>query len=384
MKLAAISMIRDEADIIVPFLRHLAALFDIVFLLDQRSSDGSGEVMRQACAAQAGWFYHYMDFAGRHQAEVNTVFMARAFDHGADAVFFIDSDEFVGVRAPAELQKAVLRCQERDAVGMFRLRACVPAAFNKWHFDPSDTLWISDSSSLWPKVIVTRSAFENVRGIRVSQGSHAVLSLDEEPLPYLDVGHLLHVPIRSRQQFVQKVFLSVISNLAKNNLMLKEGRHKRRLLEMIAGDELSDVVLASIASQYPPVDEISWWDSLDEFPSRGFSQRTLGVPFSNLGLREPPQSDFRRILARCLTDCATTIPRGTPNNTTSWRSASVRPSRTMGWRTNAAKPIWWISYDCTRPITADKSRSRNMSTRAAPREPRPGLRPRTSGLDAFR
>lgn len=50
MKLAAISMIRDEADIIVPFLRHLAALFDMVFLLDQRSSDGSEEVIRDLVA----------------------------------------------------------------------------------------------------------------------------------------------------------------------------------------------------------------------------------------------------------------------------------------------------------------------------------------------
>jgi len=41
MKLAAISMIRDEADIVASFLRHLDAMFDIVILLDQRSSDGS-------------------------------------------------------------------------------------------------------------------------------------------------------------------------------------------------------------------------------------------------------------------------------------------------------------------------------------------------------
>lgn len=97
MKLAAISTIRGETDIIVPFLRHLAALFDIVFLPDQRSSDGTGEVMREACAARENWFFYLCDFASRHQKEVNAIFMQKAFEQGADAVFFIDSDEFIGV-----------------------------------------------------------------------------------------------------------------------------------------------------------------------------------------------------------------------------------------------------------------------------------------------
>lgn len=90
MKLAAISMIRDEADIIVPFLRHLDALFDIVILLDQRSSDGTEEVMRAACAQRADWEYVLCDFGGRHQKEAANMLMARAFALGADVVFFLD------------------------------------------------------------------------------------------------------------------------------------------------------------------------------------------------------------------------------------------------------------------------------------------------------
>lgn len=106
---------------------------------------------------------------------------------------------------------------------------------------------------------------------------------------------------------------------------------------MIAEDELSDVVLTSIACQYPPVGKISWWDSLDEFPSRGFCQRTLGIPLSDLPLRESPQLDFGRIFARCLTE-----------------------------------------FQQDRCITGDKSRS-NISIRAWRRKPPLRLRPKTSG-----
>src|SRR5215469_3946490 len=95
MRLAAISMIRDEADIIIPFLRHLDALFDIVLLLDQRSSDGSGEVMRAACEARSDWLYYFCDFAGRHQKEAINLLIPQAFRLGADVVFLIDGDEFI-------------------------------------------------------------------------------------------------------------------------------------------------------------------------------------------------------------------------------------------------------------------------------------------------
>lgn len=55
MKLAVISLIRDEADITAPFLRHLDAVLEIVFLLDQRSSDGSTQIMKAACDQRARW-----------------------------------------------------------------------------------------------------------------------------------------------------------------------------------------------------------------------------------------------------------------------------------------------------------------------------------------
>ena len=90
MKLAAISMIRDEADIVASFLRHLDAMFDIVILLDQRSSDGSTVVMKAACGQRADWRYYLCDFAGRHQKEMINFIMPKAFEMGADALFVLE------------------------------------------------------------------------------------------------------------------------------------------------------------------------------------------------------------------------------------------------------------------------------------------------------
>lgn len=303
MKLAAISMIRDEADIIAPFLRHLAALFDIVFLFDQRSSDGTSDVMREVCAARENWSYYFCDFAGRHQKEVNTIFMQKAFKHGADAVFFLDSDEFIGVPSKADLQKMAYKMNEGNAIGDFHWRPCVPTTFDEWHFDPSVPLWVANQNSHWKKIAVSRSAFLSAPSIRVTAGNHdVVVSEGKDDLQHMQSGHFFHVPVRSRQQLIQKVFVSAIANFAKNNLMTGESLHKRRLLEVIADQELSDDVLASISGRFSELGEFVLWGRMTELAQHGFLRRTLDIPIADFSLPLFPRPDLNRIIARCLRD----------------------------------------------------------------------------------
>src|SRR4029077_13508080 len=78
MKLALVSMIRDEADILPAFLEHASELFDMGFLLDHRSSDGSQKIMDDFCSGFSGWSYFKLDFPGRHQRDMSNIFMRRA------------------------------------------------------------------------------------------------------------------------------------------------------------------------------------------------------------------------------------------------------------------------------------------------------------------
>jgi hypothetical protein len=303
MKLAAISMIRDEADIIAPFVRHLAALFDIVFLLDQRSSDGTGDTLRQVCRGRENWFCYLCDFAGRHQKEVNAIFMRKAFEQGADAVFFIDSDEFVGVASKAALEDKACLLSESQAIGVFHLRACVPAAFDGWPFNPLAPLWIAVEDSSTQKIAISRTLFLSMPEIHVSQGNHSVIVAEGKKEPvHVQMGHYFHIPVRSRQQFVQKVFVSAIANLAKNNPMISEGVHKRRLLEIIADCDLSDEVLASISGKYAKLRVLAQGTELKDLPQQEFVRRALDVPLSDIPLPLFPRPELSRIMARCLRD----------------------------------------------------------------------------------
>lgn len=302
MKLAAISMIRDEADIIGTFLRHLAALFDLVFLLDQRSSDGTSQVIQDACKARPGWSHWHMDFAGRHQKEATTLFMARAFEEGADAVFFLDCDEFIEVRTRADFEAAATRIIDQAAPGVFRWRPCVPQRFDRWPFSTRDKVWIAGQESRVQKIAVPRPLFLASTGLRVDQGSHRVRDREGNPLKgAIRIGNFLHLPVRSRQQFLQKVFISAFANLAKNNPMTQEGRHKRRFLEIISERDLAEMTLTCIGAQFPMLDEApQWWSNTKELKRAGFQKGRLDIPFGELALPTPPRPDLARIIARCL------------------------------------------------------------------------------------
>jgi hypothetical protein len=302
MKLAAISMIRDESDLVGTFLRHLAALFDLVFLLDQRSSDGTTEVIKRACQLRPGWSHWHMDFAGRHQKEVTTLFMARAFDAGADAVFFLDCDEFIDVRTRTDLEAAAVRMLGLTTPGIFSWKACVPLRLDRWTFTPRDKVWIAGQATPVEKIAVPRTLFLAKPGLCIAQGSHSVLDHAGNKIPAgIPIGSLIHLPVRSRQQFLQKVITSAFANLAKNNPMTHEGVHKRRFLEVISERELSEMALTCIGAQFPMRHAPpQWWTKTRELKQAGFTKTRLSVPFAELALPTPPRPDLARIIARCL------------------------------------------------------------------------------------
>lgn len=302
MKLAVICMIRDEADIIGLFLRHLAALFDLVYLLDQRSSDGTSAVIRQASDGRPGWSHWHMDFSGRHQKEVTTLFMARAFEAGADAVFFLDCDEFAEVGSRAELDAIAARMIEQAALGVWQWKACVPLRLGRWPLGPRDKFWIAGRNTPVAKIAVPRPVYLAAPGLRIAQGSHHAHDADGAMIAGgIPIGSLLHIPVRSRQQFLQKVFTSAIANLAKNNPMNQEGRHKRRFLEMITERGLTDMELTCIGAQFPMLHKPpKWWTKTKRLKRAGFAKARLPIAFAPLVLPTPPKPDLARLVARCL------------------------------------------------------------------------------------
>lgn len=305
MKLAVISMIRDEGDIISPFLKHLSALFDIVFLFDHRSSDGSSDVMQKACAQHKEWHYYYCDFAGYHQKIISTIFMKKAFALGADAVFFMDSDEFVDTESKLELQNAAALINDKKAIGFFEWRPCIPETFNEWNFDISTPMWVADKNSNMSKIAISRSSFMSTPSMGITQGNHNVTPRRiAEAVQRLHLGHYFHIPIRSHAQVVKKVLVQGFAERARNSSMIKDNWHTRQIVELISEKRLSDDVLTSLAGKYSEMRDFECWVKQNELAQNGFTRRTLNVPTADLSLPQPAQPELTEILARCVRDFA--------------------------------------------------------------------------------
>lgn len=193
---------------------------------------------------------------------------------------------------------------ERAVPGVFRWRACVPYRLDRWPFNPRDKVWIASEHTPVRKIAVPRTLLSASPGFRIAQGSHDVLDREGHAVQDgVPIGSLIHLPVRSRQQFLQKVFTSAIANLAKNNPMIHEGVHKRRFLEMISERDLSDMALICIGAQFPMRHQPpQWWTKTRELKKAGFAKARLAVPFAELALPTPPRSDLVRIVARCLLD----------------------------------------------------------------------------------
>jgi len=170
MKLFLAAMIRNELDVLPAWLAHVAALFDRGCLVDHLSSDGS-EALLRTFARRPGWTCRPLTTAAYLQAELSNELLERAFAEGADAVLFLDADEFVAELDRAALERAVAALDAGLRLGHLRWRNCAPAEYTDT-FALDRPAWLCDLAE-HKKIVIPRWAHQRWPGqVRVNQGNH--------------------------------------------------------------------------------------------------------------------------------------------------------------------------------------------------------------------
>ena len=96
MRVTAISMVRNEADVIEAFVRHHAEIVDELVVVDHRSVDGTDEMLRALAEEGLPLRVRSEDSPVQRQNVVMTGLMREAAaDGGADWVLPLDADEFL-------------------------------------------------------------------------------------------------------------------------------------------------------------------------------------------------------------------------------------------------------------------------------------------------
>lgn len=241
MILGVIAQVRDEIDILRPWLQHVDALFDKAFLIDHQSIDGTSEMIKQAVAQRPGWNYYFLDVKTQLQAATATLIMHEAFASGVDYLFFLDGDEFIQVESRAELEGLLVNRPNPLIAADMHWKNCIRKNLSSHPFSFNELLWIPEKISNHKKIILPREQyFKYGHDLRISHGNHSAFTYTGVKLNSECVGTLMHLPIRSRNQAIRKIILTVIAERGFGTRDPKRSEHTYEMLRRIAQGELDD------------------------------------------------------------------------------------------------------------------------------------------------
>lgn len=108
-KIAVISMVKNESDIIEHFVRHNLSFADIVIIMDHDSCDGTSEILRCLQKEDNKLIVYKCDAMGYIQSEIMTSLMKEAaLKYGADVIVPLDADEFLLSYSGHEIRTAIM------------------------------------------------------------------------------------------------------------------------------------------------------------------------------------------------------------------------------------------------------------------------------------
>ena len=226
MKVWSVSMVRNEADIIEPWVRHNLAVLDGMAIIDHGSIDPTLDILRRLAGERLPLVLVDGRAPGYLQEQMTTALARQVFAQtGADFVVPLDADEF-------------LKTPSRDA--MRRALAAIPSGMHgllHWltyvpdFARPADDILallrgarrLAAERHPYHKAIVGRHLLADPNAM-LANGNHFVAreyqgsSEDAPRHARVRAEHaaIAHVPIRSADQFCTKVLTKKLGRIAAN------------------------------------------------------------------------------------------------------------------------------------------------------------------------
>jgi hypothetical protein len=264
MRLAGVTIVRDECDIVEAFVRHNAAILDRLYVVDNRSSDATPEILRRLAAEGLPLSLGRDEELPYYQGLKTTALIRAALADGPwDCLFPLDGDEFLRVEDRAALEAAIQRLAPGEA-GLLACDQYAPAESDD-PAEPDPVARIVHRAAAVPaqppfhgKAIVP-AALASRPGVAIDEGNHHVLVTGHAaPERRLAAARVAHWPVRSAEQMISKVVTTRLAWLSRQDYRPGLGHHIALLYDQlkerpaVAESDLQDVAFAYLDSYLGP------------------------------------------------------------------------------------------------------------------------------------
>lgn len=207
-KLAAVTMARDECDIIELFVKINSRVFDAIYIVDHMSRDGTAEIIASLIANGYPVKYSRLNSRQFNQGEVITNLVRQVANLDLyDYIVPLDADEFLVLPSQKAVEDEISKYTSQNEYALIPWRTYCPISDDYYTVDAPlyELFRMRDQEpEQYFKVLIGN---EYAKGCEVSFGSHGAVNHKFVFEPKILPLYLAHVPLRSCSQMLNKAIL---------------------------------------------------------------------------------------------------------------------------------------------------------------------------------
>jgi hypothetical protein len=239
MRLVAVAIVKNEADVIEAFVRHTLAWVDHLFILDHESTDGTREIL-QALRAEGLPLRLFTDDALGHIQEYRSNYLSRLAvrELQADWIVPLDADEFLCGLDRAALEADLAASHPGHARSLTLLNYLYTDADDRTEANPVLRLQHCEPQRSPTRKVMVSAALTRDESVTAIMGSHALVrdgqKLPDQPLN--EAFHLAHYPLRSPEHQLLRIVFPQLQKFSHGKTHEDIGTHNRLGFQLLAED----------------------------------------------------------------------------------------------------------------------------------------------------
>lgn len=238
MKIASITMVKNESDIIESFVRYNLNVVDEMIILDNGSTDETLKILNKLKDENLPiHIFQDEDKNYEQDTKITALLKKAVYEFNADIICPLDADEFLtsDTNNPRKLIEQI----KPDTYFFVKWRSYVPLGNENYNekFIPSKIINCFDEKiEKYYKVIIPKELVINFDA-KISMGNHNIIydqkyknQINSKKIEELRISHF---PLRSREQTLSKILVGWPNILSRLNHIEGQGNHWERIFNKI-------------------------------------------------------------------------------------------------------------------------------------------------------